>query len=91
MSRCGHMQSEYKLHELPKCSKCKIQFQLVMARYKYDNSYELIEEWECPKCNKHYPKNKIKEEKLSKQDQRLHEWTVKEQKKDATRKKRNKK
>ena len=80
MSRSAHAQSTYVLHELPKCLKCKCQLQLVMARYENEHSYRLVEEWECPKCGKYYPLNKMKEEQLSEQDRKLHEWCKKEQK-----------
>jgi len=88
MSRCAHAQSTYVLRKLPRCSKCKEEFALVMAVYenKDGKADKPIEEWECPKCGKTVPKNFLKEEGILEQDKELHNWCVNEQKKRCRRK-----
>lgn len=89
MSRCAHMQSDYEYHRLPRCSKCKVEFQLVLASYTDRNGKTtLVEEWECPKgCGKVVPKHMIRENKLSEQDKKLSDWCKNEQRKEKRRKK----
>lgn len=65
MSKCAHSQSTYKLRELPKCSRCKKQFQLVKASYKTATGKTiLVDEWECQRCSKIVPFNNLKEGKI---------------------------
>lgn len=73
MSRSAHMQSDYKLRKLPKCTRCNSEFILILASYELPNGKKkrLVYEWECPKCHKIVPKEYLKEEKLTKQDQFL--------------------
>ena len=88
MSRCAHAQSTYELHELPKCSRCKQQFQLVMGLYELkDGKTKLVEEWECMKCGKIVPKNALREKPLSEQDKKLSDWCKNEQNRDRRKKK----
>jgi len=61
MSRCAHAQSEYRIRQLPRCSKCKIEMQLVMV--SYDNKPKPEWEWECRKCLKAVARHKLKEGK----------------------------
>lgn len=75
MSKSAHAQSTYELHRLPRCSKCRQEFQLVMASYtEKEGNTRLVEEWECEKCGKTVPKHILKEEPLSKQDKYLSNW-----------------
>jgi len=60
MSRCAHEKSDYKLRQLPKCSKCKLQFILIMA--SYETKPKPVYEWECPKCHKIVARHKLKED-----------------------------
>ena len=73
MSRSAHAQSTYKLRKLPKCSKCKSEFMLVLA--SYENIAKPVWEWECPRCpNKIIPKHKLKEEPPLEFEEFLSEW-----------------
>ena len=88
MSKCAHEQSTYVLHKLPRCSKCKQEFQLVTARYETPNGKgKIVEEWECMKCGKIVPKTSLREQPLSEQDKILSEWCKNEQKQRARREK----
>lgn len=71
MSRNNHHLS-YKLRKFPRCSRCDSEFILISV--KYENSTAVDYEWECPKCKKNVPYNLLKEEKASKDDERLSEW-----------------
>ena len=71
MSRCAHLQSDYKLRKLPRCSRCNREFHLVTTHYT--GSKNPVEEWECPKCHKAVPKSLLKEETPSDWEQFLHE------------------
>jgi hypothetical protein len=73
MSRCAHLQSEYKLRKLPKCTRCNSEFILVLVSYDNPDKKRRppVYEWECPKCHKTVPKEFLKEEKLTEQDQFL--------------------
>jgi len=74
MSRSAHSQAGVKVRQLPKCSRCKLQFSLVMARYEDKDGKGInVEEWECSKCNKVVPKEFLKEEPLSEDEQFFHE------------------
>ena len=75
MGLCAHRKSDYRLHKLPKCPKCKQEFILVLAAYEEYSE----EEWECSKCGKHIPRWKIKEAPISKQDEWLMNWCKNEQ------------
>ena len=91
MSRAAHWQSTYILHKLPKCLKCKIEFQLVTARYEDDNGkYLIVDEWECPRCGKIVKKDRLKEEPLTEQDKRLHNWCMNEQRRRKKERNKNK-
>lgn len=80
MSRSAHAQSTYDLHELPKCSRCRQEFQLVMAAYDLrDGKTKLVEEWECTKCGKAVPKSALREMPLSEEDRKLSDWCKDEQ------------
>ena len=72
MSRSAHAQSTYKLRRLPTCSKCKIQFILVMV--SYENKPKPVWEWECPKCHKCVPKHKLKENQPGEFEKFLANW-----------------
>ena len=63
MSRCAHLQSDYKLRKLPKCTRCNSEFILVLASYETPSgkSKPPVYEWECPKCHKVVPKEFLKE------------------------------
>lgn len=90
MSRGAHRQSTYKLRSLPRCSKCKEEFQLVTAVYEEDGKYIIVEEWECPNtrsCGKIVPKNVLKEQPMSAQDKRLSDWCKNERKREERRRK----
>lgn len=92
MSRSAHAKSTYELHRLPRCTKCKQQFQLVTAHYEMKNGDTfLAEEWECPKCGKTVPRNSLREDPQSEEDRGLSEWCKNEQRRqEKTRKKRPK-
>ncbi len=71
MSRCAHLQSTYKLQELPKCRKCKNkELSLVLASY----NGKLVWEWECPQCNRAIPRHSLKEPKSNAEDIWLQKW-----------------
>lgn len=91
MSRCAHMQSEYKLRKLPKCTRCNSELVLILASYELPNGKkkEPIYEWECPKCHKIVPKEFLKEEKLTAQDKFLADRAKKLQRKSIKKQKRN--
>lgn len=73
MSRCAHDKSIYKLTPLPRCRRCNIELNLVAA--VYDNSIITArEEWECSKCGKIVPKNKIRGPNWTEEDIVLHNW-----------------
>lgn len=72
MSKCAHAQSEYKLRRLPRCSKCKVEMQLVMVRY--DNKPKPVWEWECRKCPKAVARHKLKEHNPTNFEAFLAEW-----------------
>lgn len=91
MSRSAHAQSTYKLHRLPMCSRCRQEFQLVLASYELPTGgSQLVEEWECSKCGKTVPKSSLREEPLSPQDKVLSDWCKNEAKERQRRKKREK-
>jgi len=73
MSRCAHSQSDYKLRKLPKCTRCNSEFILVLVNYGTLDGKNIpsVYEWECPKCHKTVPKEFLKEERLTDQDQYL--------------------
>jgi len=72
MSRCVHEQSNFRLRQLPKCSKCKLEMQLVMVIYESEK--QPVWEWECRSCSgKAVAKNKLKEAEPSEFEQLLHE------------------
>ena len=71
MSRCGHLQLDYKLRKLPHCKRCKTEMVLVAAMY--DNLPDVQYEWECPRCGKVVPKKLLKEEPLREEDIELSE------------------
>ena len=71
MSRSAHAQSTYKLQEMPHCRKCKGELIYVAAVYEGESSFR--NEWECSKCGKIFPANRIKTPELSDQDKRLRE------------------
>jgi len=79
MARCAHAKSTYKLRQLPRCSKCKIQFILIMV--SYDNKPKPVYEWECPRCHKVVARHKLKENPATDFENFLNEWC-----KDDTRK-----
>jgi len=87
MSRSVHAQANQKLRELPRCSKCKRQFVLVMATYPNPESdkskNEIYLEWECA-CGRVVDYNLLKEGKLESQDQELHEWVEKRNEKEGS-------
>lgn len=78
MSRSAHAQSTYKLRKLPRCTKCKTEFFLVMSQY--ENAPQPVWEWECPKCHKAVPKNLLTEEALLPEDVALTKWCEDEHK-----------
>ena len=69
MSKSSHEKSTYRLRKLPKCSRCKIEFVLVL--FSYGKGKKAIEEWECQKCQKTVSKRLLKEEEPSKDEQFL--------------------
>jgi hypothetical protein len=71
MSRCAHEQGGVKLRRLPRCSRCNIEFLLVLAYY--EGSKRKVYEWECPKCHRNVAKDMLAEEPPSKWEQFLHE------------------
>ena len=75
MSKSAHWKSTYVLRSLPKCSRCKQEFNLVAARYELRNGqYKIVEEWECSKCGKVVPRNMIRENGFHKDEEKLKEW-----------------
>lgn len=70
--RSKHEKSEHKLQQLPRCSKCKIEFVLVAV--SYNESKDTVLEWECSRCHKIVPYGLLKEGPLTKQDTRLAKW-----------------
>lgn len=83
MSRSAHAQSDYKLRELPKCSRCNQQFQLVTASYEIESGKKiLVEEWECQRCPKIVPFEYLKEGKPT-EDEKFFHRKVKEIQEDA--------
>lgn len=91
MSRCAHMQSDYKLRKLPKCTRCNSEFILILASYELANGHkkEPVLEWECPKCHKIVPKEFLKEEKLTEQDKFLSDRAEKLRRRNTKNKNRN--
>ena len=60
MSLGPHRQSNYKLKQLPKCSRCGQEFVLVYASY---GDRKLYQEWECIRCpNKIVKRNLLREQ-----------------------------
>lgn len=88
MSRCAHLQSTYKLRKLPKCSRCNNEFILVCAAYEKTSGYRY--EWECQKCHKTIPKESLREEPLSPEDQWLQNWCKENGKREARQKENDK-
>jgi len=82
MSRCAHAQSTYVLRKLPRCTKCKEEFALVMAVYEDERGKtdKPVEEWECPKCGKVVPRHALQEQLLHKEEAALHEWCLRDAK-----------
>lgn len=73
MSRSAHAQSDFKMRELPKCSRCKQEFQLVTAEYETEEKKKvLIEEWECQRCSKYVPFDFLKETNQSEDEKFFH-------------------
>ena len=73
MSRSAHAKSDFKLRELPKCSRCKQQFQLVMAEYETKQGKKtLVQEWECVRCQKVVPYEFLKEGKSTEDEKFFH-------------------
>lgn len=73
MSRSAHSQSNFRIRELPKCSRCKEQFQLVKAVYEDETGKRtLVDEWECMRCNKIVPYEFLKEGKSTEDEQFFH-------------------
>ena len=60
MSRSAHAQGGIQPRKLPKCSRCKQEFVLVLASYEKER--RSVYEWECTKCHKTVPRNFLKEE-----------------------------
>ena len=77
MSRSPHAQSNYRLRPLPKCSKCKVEMQLVMV--SYENKPKPVWEWECRKCPKVVARHKLKEQELTTFEKFLSDWCKDEQ------------
>ena len=75
MSKSAHEKSTYRLRKLPKCSRCKVEFMLVLV--SYGDKKKAIEEWECPKCSKTIPKKMLKEEEPS-EDEKFFERKFRE-------------
>ena len=73
MSKSAHSKSTYRLKPLPRCLKCKNK-EMILVMVSYENKKGNFWEWECLKCHKTYPKNKIKEQLHSKEDMFLHTW-----------------
>jgi len=71
MSRCVHDQSTCQLRKLPRCSRCSVEFNLVVA--DYNNQRKPIFEWECPKCHKIVTRELLREEQPSPWEQFLKE------------------
>jgi len=71
MARSAHAQHPCKLRELPKCSRCKMEFILVAANY--EKSRKTVIEWECPKCHKAIPRELLREDPPSEWEAFLHE------------------
>lgn len=71
MSRSAHAKSTYELRKLPKCSRCNTEFVLICA--SYEKIPRVVYEWECPKCHKIVPRELLKEERPSDQDEKLSE------------------
>lgn len=69
MSRCAHEQSTFEMKKLPRCTRCKVEFNLVMS--SYEKIDDLIWEWECPKCHKIVAKELLREEDKYGQDEVL--------------------
>jgi hypothetical protein len=67
MSRSAHSQSKYRLRQLPRCSRCKQEFTLVLSSYGVYKP--LVWEWECFKCHKVVRKEYLQEEDLSPDEQ----------------------
>jgi len=84
MSRSAHARLPYPLRKLPYCARCRNE--LVLITVSYDEDKDLHYEWECPKCKKHIAQNLLNENPGLPQDQRLHEWCLKNQKRDEEQK-----
>jgi hypothetical protein len=69
MSQNAHVQSGYKLRELPSCSRCNSEFILVCS--SYEGIPGIRYEWECTKCHKVVPREALREEPLSDADVKL--------------------
>jgi hypothetical protein len=69
MSKSAHAQSTYRLRPLPKCSKCKVEMQLMLI--SYDKLPRPVWEWECRKCPKSVAQHKLKEERPTEFEQFL--------------------
>ena len=72
MARCAHAQLGRKVRKLPKCSKCKMEFNLVMS--SYEGVSKPVLEWECSKCHKVVPRTNLKEEEVNTFDIFLEKW-----------------
>ena len=72
MTKSAHAQCDYKLRKLPQCSRCNNEFSLVVI--SYENLGKPIYEWECSKCHKTVPRERLREEDLQPDYIWLKEW-----------------
>jgi len=80
MARNKHVKSGYKLRRLPSCPKCR--GELALVAICYDEDPKIHDEWECIKCHKHFSRGTVQEPEIPADENWLHEWCLKNQKRD---------